>query len=42
MDMIVASGSSHALQHSLASRNHNVRDNTYNNHSYLDEADMNS
>jgi hypothetical protein len=42
MDKIVASRSSHAPHHSLKRDNRNFRDNTYNNDSYLDEADMNS
>jgi hypothetical protein len=42
METIVASRSSHAQQDFLSRRNCNFRDNTYNNDSYLDEADMNS
>jgi hypothetical protein len=40
-ETIVASRSSHAIQHSLGREDCKFRDNT-NRDSYLDEADMNS
>ncbi len=41
-ETIVASKLSHAGQQSRSREDRDFRDNTYNNDSYLDEADMNS